>query len=310
MAAIRIQSAGFFTTVQDAGRLGYQMYGMPVSGAMDVFSMKLANLLVGNNFDEACLETTLTGPEIIFETDAVIAITGADMQPVLNGKAIAMNKTLKISCGNKLGFAGLRNGARTYIAFAGGLDIPVVMGSRSTYLRAGIGGFEGRALKAGDVLNIKPANKNILLRDVPKNFLPQYSSKQILRVIRGPECDPSGADIFKRLITTNYSISPQSDRMGYRLSGMAISKQGFVADIISSGLAFGTIQLPGNGIPIILMADRPTTGGYARIAVVAGVDHMLLAQLKPGDSIYFAEISPDLAQELYIARKMMLASLK
>lgn len=310
MASIRIHSAGFFTTVQDLGRHGYQSYGMPVSGAMDVFALHLANLLVGNGFNEACLEATFSGPEIFFETDAVISITGADMQPIVNGREIAMNRTLKISRGGKLSFAGLRNGCRTYIAFAGGLDIPVVMGSRSTNLRARIGGVEGRALKAGDVLKIKPFDRSIVIKDAPKNILPQYSSRQILRVIPGPECERSGQEVFRKLLTNSYTLSPQSDRMGYRLSGKAIEWKASGADIISSGLAFGTIQLPGDGLPIILMADRPTTGGYARMAVVASVDHTLLAQLKPGDSINFSEISLTNAQQLYIARMKMLANMK
>ncbi|MDP2424167.1 MAG: biotin-dependent carboxyltransferase family protein [Bacteroidales bacterium] len=306
MAAIIIHSAGLLTTVQDLGRVGYQRFGMSVAGAMDTFSLRLANLLVGNEANAACLETTIFGPEIIFAATGSIAICGADMRPCKNGKSIPNNKTIKVRMGDRLSFEGLLSGCRSYIAFAGGIDVPVIMGSRSTYLRAKIGGFEGRSLKAGDKLHLGKAINKIQRRKIPSNEFHHLQPGQAIRVISGPEAERFGPEGFRHLLTSEYSVSAQSDRMGYRLSGPAMNTQAASADIISAGMSFGTIQMPGNGQPIILMADRPTTGGYARIANVAGVDLTLLAQLKPGDYIRFSEISLAEAQGLYVNRQKLI----
>ncbi len=161
MPSVIIHSAGLLTTVQDAGRYGYQRYGMPVSGAMDTFSYELANLLVGNEPGAACLEATIAGPEIVFTDETTVAVTGADMGPHINGQGIPINTTVIVKQGDKLGFTGLKSGCRSYIAFAGGIDVPPVMGSRSTYLRAGIGGLEGRALRDGDELPLGEAKGKI-----------------------------------------------------------------------------------------------------------------------------------------------------
>jgi biotin-dependent carboxylase-like uncharacterized protein len=177
MPLIIIQSAGLLTTVQDMGRTGYQRYGMPVAGAMDTFSLQLANLLVGNKLSDACLETTLTGPEILFTESGAIAICGADMGPLKNGNHIQLNKTIKVKSGDILSFEGLINGCRSYIAFAGGIDVPLKMGSRSTYLRAKFGGFEGRGLLAGDVLSIGGVTGKIRVIDIPEEVI-------LLRVLK------------------------------------------------------------------------------------------------------------------------------
>ena len=303
MSVIIIESAGLLTTVQDSGRYGYQRYGMPVAGAMDTFSLQLANMLVGNQHDDACLETTLTGPEIIFVKPGVIAITGADMSPCKNGKPIPLYKTIEVKSGDRLSFKKLKNGCRSYIAFAGGINVPLVMGSRSTYLRAKIGGFEGRALKAGDELPLGETAGKIRIKEIPKEMIPRYQSTQTIQIIPGPEVKRFKLDGIRHFLTSEYMVTDQSDRMGYRLSGNEIMQQSGNADIISAGISPGTIQIPGNGQPIILMADRQTTGGYARIANVISVDLTLIAQLKPGDRIRFREISLEKAQELFKARK-------
>jgi antagonist of KipI len=309
MASIIIQSAGMLTTVQDQGRFGYQRYGMPVSGAMDIFSYKLANLLVGNNAQEACLETTITGPEILFTDKGAVAICGADMEPLKNGMPVSMNKTIEIKSGDRLSFRGLKSGCRCYIAFAGGINVPTVMGSRSTYLRAKIGGPGGRALKAGDELPLGVSEKRIRILEIPGKLLLPYKSSQTVRICPGPEINRFGPEGIQQLLTSEYVVTDRSDRMGYRLAGNLIKHKSLTADIISAGISAGTIQIPGDGQPVILMADRQTTGGYSRIANVISADLTLVAQMIPGNHIRFSEISIEEAQALYIARKKMLREL-
>jgi len=297
------------TTVQDKGRYGYQRYGMPIAGAMDVFSLRLANLLVGNDENAACLETTFTGPEIHFTADGAVALTGADMGPAVNGIPVPINKTLKVTRGDTLSFSGLRNGFRTYISFAGGIDVPSVMGSRSTYLRANLGGFAGRAMVAGDELQLGETKGGIREASIPEGLIPRYQSGQTIRIISGPEVSRFTMDGIHSFLTSEYRITEKSDRMGYRLSGKSVTHTEAGADIISSGISRGTVQVPGNGQPIILMADRQSSGGYTRIACVISADLTLVAQMKPGDTIRFLEVTIDKAQEIFAERDLLLRKL-
>lgn len=288
MSKISVIKPGLLTTVQDLGRLGFQQYGMPVSGAMDTKSLKLANLLVGNNKGEAVLEATLTGPVIEFEADSYIAVCGANMQPKINNTPVEMYRTTPVKAGDKLSFSNLINGFRTYIAFAGGIEVPIVMNSKSTYLPAKIGGFKGRQIMANDVLEIGEKNKDINIKHVPQNLIPEFKESITARVIAGPENYYFSIKGIETFIGSEFELSDQCDRMGYRLTGHKIEHK-IAADIISSGVTFGTIQIPAHGNPIILMADRQTTGGYPRIANVISDDLPYLAQLKPGDKIRFKE---------------------
>jgi len=306
MPSLLIRSSGLLTTVQDLGRYGFQRYGMPVAGAMDAFSFQLANALVGNLPNDACLEITLIGPEIEFFDDGILAICGADINPCMNGNPVSINKTITAKKGDLLSFGGLNAGCRSYIAFAGGIQVPMVMGSRSTYLRGKIGGFEGRALKSGDVVPLGLMHHKPVFKEIPVDLLPQYGSSQILQITPGPEINRFDIQGITALLTSEYKIADQSDRMGYRLSGEEIKQAKGSADIISAGISMGSVQIPGNGQPIILMADRQTTGGYTRIAHVASVDLTLLAQLKPGDRIRFKEITLGKAQELIISRQKLI----
>jgi antagonist of KipI len=309
MPSIIIRSPGLLTTVQDTGRFGYQRYGMPVSGAMDTFSMQLANILAGNQYDEACLETTLSGPEVIFTTAGAVAICGSDMSPCINGKPVQLNTTINVKRGEILNFAGLVSGCRAYIAFAGGIDVPKIMGSRSTCLQAKLGGFEGRALKAGDELPLGEITGNILIKKIPKKIIPEYKDIAAIQIIPGPEMERFKPEGIRHFLTSEYTVTNSSDRMGYRLSGKAVDQNSANADIISAGISAGTIQVPGDGQPIILMADRPTTGGYSRIANIISVDLTLAAQLKPGDRIRFSEISLEKARNLFVERKRLLMTI-
>ncbi len=320
MATVIVHTAGLLTTVQDRGRYGYQRFGMPVSGAMDVFSLELANLLVGNDPGDACLEATISGPELEFTGATWIAITGADMDPHLNGQDIPMNTAIDVRPGDRLGFRGLRSGCRAYIAFAGGIAVPPVMGSRSTYLRAGIGGFHGRALMPGDELSLGEsdhlsslgqlsagaAKRKLRSKKVPEGLIPEYKHEQTIRIISGPEAHYFEIAGLRSFLSTEYTVTAQSDRMGYRLSGEPIKHREGMTNIISAGISLGTVQVPGDGQPIILMADRQTSGGYARIACVITVDLTLLAQMRPGDIISFGETTLDHASKFYLDRMIEL----
>ncbi|MDF1561108.1 MAG: biotin-dependent carboxyltransferase family protein [Bacteroidales bacterium] len=324
MATVIVHKAGLLTMVQDRGRFGYQRYGMPVSGAMDVFSLELANLLVGNDPGDACLEATISGPELEFTGSTWIAITGAVWDPHLNGQGIPMNTAVDVRPGDRLGFRGLRSGCRTYIAFAGGIAVPSVMDSQSTYLRAGIGGFQGRGLIQGDELPLGtynallPGNElppgeatDLLPSDgltlgkakrkprrtkIPEGLIPEYKHEQTIRVISGPEVHYFELAGLRSFLSTEYTVTTKSDRMGYRLSGEPIKHKEGMTNIISAGISLGTVQVPGDGQPIILMADRQTSGGYARIANVITADFTLLAQMRPGDEIRFTETTLDRAR--------------
>jgi antagonist of KipI len=305
MAEIYIRSAGLLSTIQDCGRNGFQRFGMPVSGAMDTFSLHLANLLVGNPLCAAAIETTLTGPEMAFSSDVAIAICGADSGATLNDQPVKMYETIYVKKEDVLKFSGLRSGCRTYIAFAGGIEVPLVMGSRSTYLRAKTGGIDGRALITGDKISLGKIKGKIPKRKIPFAMIPDYESNEPIKVIAGPEAKSLDFEGIRNFLTTEYIVSGQSDRMGLRLDGLPIKSKNGNHDIISAGISPGTIQLPGNGQPIILMADRQTTGGYLRIANVITTDLHRIAQLKPGDKIRFQEIRLEIAHLILAKRNAL-----
>jgi len=292
MKDIVIINPGLYTTVQDRGRWGYQEYGMPVTGAMDDYSLRLANILVGNDEYDAVLETTLNGPEISFNTDVVAAVTGANMVPRVNGYTVPMWRSLKLSKGDVLSFEMAREGTRGYIAFAGGLDIPAVMGSRSTYVRGAIGGYEGRKLKSNDEIDLRDKNlpiEQLAGRIIPPQYIPHYEDSCIIRVIPGPQDDYFTEESIEKFFSSEYEITKEADRMGYRLTGPQLTHKAG-ADIISDGINLGSVQVPGHGMPIIMMSDRQTTGGYTKIATVISSDIPVMAQLKPGNKVRFEKI--------------------
>jgi len=299
MGDIKVIKPGMYTTIQDLGRYNYQKSGMPVAGAMDAFSLKTANILAGNMEGEACFEATLMGPELMFDCDTYIALTGADLSPKVNGKEIAMWSTVRISKGDVLSFGTIKSGCRCYIAVHGGLDVPVVMGSKSTYVRGKIGGYEGRILKAGDVIKIGNASIGApsLIR-LPQEFIPVYKNELTVRAVPGPQDDYFTEEGINTFISSEYKVTNEADRMGYRLEGPKIAhKKG--ADIISDGITMGSVQVPGHGFPIVMMADRQTTGGYTKIATVITPDIDYVGQLKPGDKLRFKFVTVNEAHEIY-----------
>jgi biotin-dependent carboxylase-like uncharacterized protein len=278
---------------------------VPVSGAVDPYALRLGNLIVGNREGEAALEITLGGLAAEFVRDVSFALTGADSAARLNEKEVTFWRRIAASKGDRLIIDHSRTGARIYLALAGGIDVPPVMGSQSTYLRGGFGGYQGRALRKGDDLDCGPARQAVIA-EIPLRLKPAYSDNPTLRVVLGPqdeEITDQGLFTFR---TSPYILTRQMDRMGCRLEGpMVTHRRG--PDIISDGTSFGSIQIPGNGQPIILLADRQTTGGYVKIASVIAVDWSLIAQALPGRTIRFEVTSLEKARESYFQREMALA---
>lgn len=309
-STIRVIKAGFFTTVQDFGRVGYQKFGMPVAGVMDNFSYRVANYLVGNNEGEAVLEATFLGPELEFNCDLSIAVTGAPMNPKLNGTEIPMWESVKVTKGDKISLGAITKGLRSYIAFSGKINVELVNNSKSTYVKSGIGGFKGRRLMDNDELNIEPSEEIIYGKYMDSKFIPEINKKETIKVLLGPQNDyftQEGINTF--LNQKGYKISKEADRMGYRLEGDIIEHKE-KADIISDGALFGSIQVPANGQPIILMADRQTTGGYTKIATVISSDLPKLAQMGSDCKIVFEKVSIREARELYRKYEENLANIK
>lgn len=307
---VKFANGGFLTTVQDLGRIGYQQSGMSVSGVMDQRSASLANILVGNKENEAVLEVTLMGPMLDFTEDIIIAVTGGNLGPKLNGSSLPMYQAVKVSKGDSLSFAGMASGSRAYIAFAGGLDIPVIMGSRSTNLKSKVGGYQGRKIGGGDEIGFrspKTALPNMQQRKLePEDFT---STSRELRVVMGPQDDCFTEKGIKTFLSETYTFTNESDRMGCRCEGVIIEhKDG--GDIITDGIATGAIQVPSHGMPIIMMADHQTTGGYTKIASVISIDLPLVAQSRPGYQVKFKKVSIEEAQELYVQQAAERSALK
>jgi biotin-dependent carboxylase-like uncharacterized protein len=286
---------GPLATVQDLGRPGHRASGMPLAGAMDRLALAAANLLVGNPPGAAALELTLTGGAWRFEEATLAALAGADMGAALDGLPVAPWSSFRAPAGATLVLGHAAAGVRCYLAVRGGLDVPLVLGSRSTYTRARVGGLEGRALRAGDRLPVgRSDGRAPAPRALARQRVPPCGGPIRLRVIVGPQEDrflPEGLATF---FASTYQVSPANDRMGYRLTGPPIRHR-HGADVITDALLPGAIQVPGSGEPIVLMADAQTTGGYARPASVIGPDLRLLAQARAGDAVTFAPVSQAVA---------------
>lgn len=300
---IKVINGGFLTTIQDMGRFGYQETGMAVSGVMDQRSAALANLLVGNAETEGVIEVTMMGPMLTFTEDNLTAITGGNLGAKLDGKPFPMYETVLVKKGQTLSFGGMFGGSRAYIAFAGGLDVPVVMGSKSTNLKSKVGGFQGRKLGAGDEIGFS-APKTWLPHLGERTLAPEdFSAKELtLRVVMGPQDDCFTEKGIETFLGCAYTISNEYDRMGCRMQGEVIEhKNG--GDIITDGISFGAVQIPSHGNPIVMMADHQTTGGYTKIANVISVDLPKLAQCMPGVRVHFERVSIEEAQDLYCEQK-------
>lgn len=297
---LAIGRAGMFTTIQDLGRPGHRAQGVPLAGAADAFALRLANLLVGNRETAAGLEFTLVGPELTFLHDTVIALTGAEVA------GLPSYQPVPVRGGTTLRLAPVRRGCRGYLAVAGGIDVPLVLGSRSTYLRGEMGGLDGRALRDGDELavpNIRRFPRGHWKID--ERIVPAYSSAPVIRVLPAAQA----AEFPAEWGAGAFEVSPQSDRMGLRLRG-AVIPRATDRELASAPVLPGTVQVPPDGNPIVLLADAQTLGGYPQIATVIGVDLPLVAQLKPGDRPRFKIVTPAEARRLLLVREHALALLR
>lgn len=285
MINLKVVHGGLFTTIQDYGRIGVSKFGIPKSGVMDVKAYELANWLVGNPTEYPALELTLQGGTYHFESDTIIAITGALMNPKLNGVEIQTNKSYRLKSGDMLHLGFAKRGCRTYLAIRGKLNIEKVMNSYSTYITGNFGGLEGRTLQKGDELSWTELPQIFKSNKISPEQIPYYSSKVTVRITKSLEWDLLDEEVKNNFLTSRFEISSQTNRMGIRLIGNPISTS--KTQMISSAVIPGIIQLPPNGDPIILMVDGQTVGGYPRIAKVLDEDLWRLGQVKPGDKVGF-----------------------
>ena len=323
--SLHIERPGLQTTVQDLGRPGYRHAGVPLGGALDVPALRLANLLVSNAPGEAGLEITPAGPTIRFEAPHLLALSGANLSATLDGAPVPQHRPVAVQAGAQLAFGAARTGCRAYLAVAGGLGLPPVLGSQSTLVRATLGGLHGRALQAGDELPAPgPTGPGLALWHkllngarrtwqaapwLPAPVLrPALPPSPVLRALPGPEYEefaPASQQAFWREL---FTVTPAADRMGYRLAGPALARPGG-AELLSSAVAPGTVQVPPGGQPIVLLADCQTTGGYPRLAHVIAADLVRLAQARPGTPLRFQQVSLAEAHALYLAQEAQLRAL-
>ena len=315
--ALKVQKPGLATTVQDLGRPGYYDVGIPLSGAMDRFALRCANLLVGNDEGAAALECVFIGPELLFEADTTVAITGADLPPKLDGVAQPTWTAVAVKAGQVLAFDYLRQGARAYLAVVGGIDVPVVLGSRSTYALGALGGFEGRPLKAGDTLPLgTPGAAATPGRSIPTDLRRGAVPTTTLRVIPGLYNHRVTTEATERFFHDTWTVAPEADRIGYRFRGGF--KLDFVertppfgagsdpSNIVDSCYPYGSIQVPGGTEPIVLHRDAVSGGGYFMIGTVISADMDFIGQLQPHAKVKFVTVDMAEALEARRERKGML----
>ena len=302
--ALHILKPGLLTTVQDLGRYGHQASGVPVAGPMDTFSHRLANQLAGNSIDAATLEVTLIGPDLIVEADTTMAIAGGQFEVTCDDRPLASGTSFSVTRGQRVKFGRLVEGARAYLAVAGGIQTPPVLGSRATHLVSHMGGFNGRALRAGDRVPIVNARPTRPQRKSTGLTLPT-KGRALLRVMAGPQDRWFQADALRAIASVSFRISPQSNRMGYRLQGPPLVRAR-EDELISEPVGIGAIQVPAAGEPILLMADRQTAGGYPKIGYVISADLPIAGQLAPGDFIEFHVCTHQEAVAALISRERQL----
>jgi antagonist of KipI len=312
IAAFEVLEPGILTTIQDLGRYGFSQFGVPPSGALDTFSLRVGNLLVGNREEETCLEITLTGLRVKALREVVIAITGGNLSPALNGEPLEMWRTHLLVEGDAVAFKKVQAGCRAYLSVSGGFIVPRIMGSSSTYLSGNFGGLEGRKLRRGDILHTPdiPSPMDKLGFRFPSDWTPSSEKEVLLRVIPGPQDHHFTEKGFQTFSSSSYQVTRQCDRMGVRLEGPKIERRSDVEEsIISEGLISGAIQVPGDGKPIIILTEL-VTGGYTKIAAIISRDLPKVAQLKPGDQVRFKPVSLEESRRLLKGQEEKLQEFK
>ncbi len=298
MGTIEVIDPGPLLTIQDLGRKGYQKYGIPVSGVMDDYSARILNILLGNEESFPLLEFFLKGPKIKFLEEEEFAV-GGECEITLNGNKISPWTRYSASKGDVLEIGPLKNSSFGYLAFSGGIRCERILGSCSTYLRANL----GKKLERGDRIKIGRKKFDTLLKRIPSKYVPKYENGAEVRVVLGPNLENftrRGIDTF---LNSEYEVTSESDRMGYRLKGPKIEHSELGADVITDAIPLGAIQVPKNGLPIVMMVDRQTTGGYAKIGVVIRPDVPKVAQLRPGGKVKFSEIEVETARKEFLKRE-------
>ena len=315
-AFVEVVAPGLLTTIQDLGRWGHQTLGVPVAGPMDPFAHRLANALVSNTREAATLEVTLTGPTLVFHDARSCAVTGADFDFFIDDERVPLCARVDVRAGGVLRFGDRNSGARAYLAIGGGFDVPLTLGSRATHLPSGMGGWQGRALRRGDCLPLGPprsfADRSGNDRDFSARTAASGASvprASVVRVLAGPQDDRFSADALEVLTAREYILDTSSNRMGYRLIGSSITHRAG-ADIISDATPLGSVQVPASGQPVLLMADRQTTGGYAKIATVISADIGIAGQAAPGDPLLFERCTHAEALAALVARERPLLALE
>ena len=302
-----VEQGGLFTTVQDLGRPGYRRFGLPQSGAMDPLALRVTNLLLGNPQDAAALEFTFPGPRLVATARTSIALGGADFSPLLNGQPIPLWTALALREGDILGFGTPRRGQWGYLAVPGGVNVPLMLGSRATYIPGALGGCGGRRLQRGDRLSASKRSPAAQL-GLPAQRAPVIGGDCDLRVVVGPQDEYFVEDAARALTNGHYHVSPEADRVGYRLNGPPMAR-GTQSELLSDGILPGAIQVPSGGQPIVIMPDGPTTGGYPKIAVIVGPDVRRLAQARRIETIRFQAVDWDDARGAVRDEATYLASL-
>ncbi len=313
---ITVQKQGLLTTVQDMGRIGHQHQGIVVGGALDAFGARVINMIVGNEDNTALLEMAQTGPDLVFAQDTLVAWTGGEFFPRLNSELLPRDRAVRVAAGDVISFGFAQRGLRAWLAIAGGIDVPLVLGSRSTYRRAGVGGHQGRPLVAGDKLKLGTRSawseqvlerlRSTTTRATAWTIRPETMGRPapvgVLRAMRGPEWDWFTPQAQEAFFKTEWSATHEGDRMGLRLEGRSLPLLKS-REMISSAVNSGVVQVPPAGQPIVLLPSRQSIGGYPRIAAVAAVDLRLCTQMRPGDRVKFEEITLSAAHEIYLARE-------
>jgi len=309
MTTLRVVRPGFLTTVQDGGRPGHAHLGISASGAADALALRLGNLLIGNDENDAALEMTLVGGAFVFDTGVHVALAGADFGAALAGKPVSPWQPIRVDAGTTLEFSAARTGARGYLCVRGGIQVPRVLGSASTHLLTGLGGHCGRALAAGDVLAIGPAPTRAHSTRLDSRWARELYEPAPIRITAGPQSDRFAPLVTSPLVTSSYTVLEQSNRMGIRLTGGVIEPT-VREDLLTEGVSLGAIQVPNDGQPILLFVEHQTTGGYPKIANVISADMHRVGQLRPRDTVRFELVSFDRAHQLLLDLGAKIAELR